>query len=300
MRAAVFNGPHSVEIAERPDPTIQSPSDAIVRVALGFVCGSDLWYFRGDSPHAHGPIGHEFIGIIEDLGKEVRGLVRGDLVVAPFTYCDGTCPNCLAGVTSQCISGGSFGNHRDRRRGQGEVVRVPLAGGTLVPVPGHGHSEEILRSLTALSDVMCTGHHAAVSGGAKPGAVIAVVGDGAVGLCATIASRRLGAGRIIVLSRKQKASGARAGVRSYGHPRGAGRGGGPGGQGDDQGDRRRFVARMCRHRRIPEDRHEHRTSWLRGRGYRCAHRPWRARLYHWKVNPIRGEGYRRMIDLCPV
>ena len=203
MRAGIFNGPHAIEIAERPDPSIQSPTDAIVRVTLGCVCGSDLWYYRGESPHERGPIGHEFIGIVEDVGKEVRGLARGDLVVAPFTYCDGTCPNCRAGVTSQCVSGGSFGNH-GTDGGQGEAVRVPLAGGTLVPVPGSGHSDERLRSLVALSDVMCTGHHAAVSGGVKPGAVVAIVGDGAVGLCATIASRRLGAERIIVLSRNKK------------------------------------------------------------------------------------------------
>lgn len=203
MRAAVFNGPHAIEIADRPDPKIQAPTDAIVRVTLGCVCGSDLWYYRGDSPHTHGPIGHEFIGIVEELGKDVRGIARGDLVVAPFTFCDGTCPNCRAGVTSQCVSGGSFGNH-DIDGGQGQAVRVPLAGSTLIPVPGHDHSGETLRSLLALSDVMCTGHHAAISGGVKPGGVVAVVGDGAVGLCATIASRRLGAGRIIVLSRNKK------------------------------------------------------------------------------------------------
>jgi threonine dehydrogenase-like Zn-dependent dehydrogenase len=203
MRAAVFNGPHAIEIAERPDPTIQAPTDAVVRVTLGCVCGSDLWYFRGESPHALGPIGHEFIGVVEEIGNDVRGIARGDLVVAPFTYCDGTCPNCLAGVTSQCVSGGSFGN-RGIDGGQGQAVRVPLASSTLVPVPGGGHPDEILRSLAALSDVMCTGHHAAVSGGVKPGAVVAVVGDGAVGLCATIAARRLGAGRIIVLSRNKR------------------------------------------------------------------------------------------------
>jgi threonine dehydrogenase-like Zn-dependent dehydrogenase len=203
MRAAVFNGPHAIEVAERPDPGIQAPTDAIVRVTLGCVCGSDLWYYRGDSPHEHGPIGHEFIGIVEDVGKDVRGLARGDLVVAPFTYCDGTCPNCRAGVTSQCVSGGSFGN-RGIDGGQGEAVRVPLAGSTLVKVPGRDHSDETVRSLLALSDVLCTGHHAAVCGGVKPGAVVAIVGDGAVGLCATIASRRLGAGRIIVLSRNRK------------------------------------------------------------------------------------------------
>ncbi len=203
MRAAVFNGPRAIVLAEQPDPVIQSPTDAIVRVVLGCVCGSDLWYYRGDSPHDHGPIGHEFIGVVEDVGAEVRGLARGDLVVAPFTYCDGTCPNCRAGVTSQCVSGGSFGNH-GIDGGQGEAVRVPMAGSTLVPVPGRGHSDATMRSLMTLSDVMCTGHHAAMSAGVKPGAVVAVVGDGAVGLCATLASRRLGAGRIIVLSRNKK------------------------------------------------------------------------------------------------
>jgi threonine dehydrogenase-like Zn-dependent dehydrogenase len=203
MRAAIFSGPHSIEVGERPDPVIQAPTDAIVRVVLGCVCGSDLWYYRGESPHALGPIGHEFIGVVEDVGKEVRGLARGAFVVAPFTYCDGTCPNCRAGVSSQCVSGGSFGNH-GIDGGQGEAVRVPLAATTLVPVPGSAHSGETLRSLAALSDVMCTGHHAAVSAGVKPGAVVAVVGDGAVGLCATIAARRLGAGRIIALSRNKK------------------------------------------------------------------------------------------------
>jgi threonine dehydrogenase-like Zn-dependent dehydrogenase len=200
MKAAIFNGPHRIDVGERPDPAIQAPTDAIVRVVMGCVCGSDLWYYRGDSPHELGPIGHEFIGVVEDLGADVRGLAKGDLVVAPFTYSDGRCPNCLAGVTSQCVNGGSFGN-RGIDGGQGEAIRVPLAGSTLVKVPGSGHSAETMRSLLALSDVMCTGHHAAVSAGVKPGNVVAVVGDGAVGLCAIIAAKRLGAARIIALSR---------------------------------------------------------------------------------------------------
>jgi threonine dehydrogenase-like Zn-dependent dehydrogenase len=129
----------------------------------------------------------------------VRGIAKGDLVIAPFTFCDGTCPNCRVGVTSQCLHGGSFGNH-GIDGGQGEAVRVPLATTTLVPVPGSGHDEATLRSLATLSDVMCTGHHAAVCGGVRPGNVVAVIGDGAVGLCAIIASRRQGAGRIIALS----------------------------------------------------------------------------------------------------
>jgi threonine dehydrogenase-like Zn-dependent dehydrogenase len=200
MRAAIFNGPHRIDVGDRPDPAIAAPTDAVVRVVFGCVCGSDLWYYRGDSPHELGPIGHEFIGVVEQVGAEVHNLTRGDLVVAPFTYSDGTCPHCRVGVTSQCVKGGSFGN-RGIDGGQGEAVRVPLAGSTLVKVPGTGHSQETMRSLVALSDVMCTGHHAAVSAGVKPGSVVAVVGDGAVGLCAVIAARRLGAARIIALSR---------------------------------------------------------------------------------------------------
>src|SRR5436190_13897344 len=110
MRAAIFQGPGVVEVGERPDPVIQAPTDAVVRVVLGCVCGSDLWYYRGESPHAVGSIGHEFIGVVEQVGAEVRGVTVGDLVIAPFTYCDGTCANCRAGVMSQCVAGGGFGN----------------------------------------------------------------------------------------------------------------------------------------------------------------------------------------------
>jgi hypothetical protein len=202
MRAAVFYGPRSIEVADRPDPVIHEPTDGIVRVVLGCVCGSDLWYYRGESPHAVGSIGHEFIGVVEEVGSEVDGIAKGDLVVAPFVYCDMTCPACRAGVTSHCIAGGSFGNG-EIDGGQGEAVRVPLAGSSLVSVPGSpsGHSEATLRSLLALSDVMCTGHHAAVCGRVEKGDTVAVVGDGAVGLSAVLASKRLGAERIIALSR---------------------------------------------------------------------------------------------------
>jgi threonine dehydrogenase-like Zn-dependent dehydrogenase len=156
--------------------------------------------YRGDSPHAIGSIGHEFVGVVEQTGADVQDLSEGDLVVAPFTFSDGVCANCRAGVTPQCVAGGSFGNH-GIDGGQGEAVRVPLAGTTLVRVPGSRHQDATLRSLLALSDVMCTGHHAAVSADVRKGSVVAVVGDGAVGLCAIIAARRLGAARIIALSR---------------------------------------------------------------------------------------------------
>jgi threonine dehydrogenase-like Zn-dependent dehydrogenase len=200
MRAAIFNGPWAVVLGERPDPVIQEPTDAVVRVVLGCVCGSDLWYYRGESPHAAGSIGHEFIGVVEQAGAEVRGVRAGDLVVAPFIYSDMSCPHCLNGSTISCPAGGNFGNGVTDG-GQGEAVRVPLAGSTLVPVPGTGHPDQTLRSLLALSDVMSTGHHVAVMAGVKEGDTVAVVGDGAVGLCAVLASRRLGAGRIITLSR---------------------------------------------------------------------------------------------------
>lgn len=200
MRATIYGGPGDITLGERPDPQIRQPTDAVVRVVLGCVCGSDLWYYRGESPHALGPIGHEFIGVVEETGAEVRGIKKGALVIAPFTFCDGTCSNCTAGWPSNCLNGGSFGNH-GIDGGQGEAVRVPFADATLVPVPGSGHSDQTLASLVTLSDVMCTGHHAAVSAGVKAGDNVAVVGDGAVGLCAVIAAKRLGAGRIVALSR---------------------------------------------------------------------------------------------------
>jgi threonine dehydrogenase-like Zn-dependent dehydrogenase len=202
MRAAIFGGPGQIEVGTRPDPTIQAPTDAIVRVTFAGVCGSDLWYYRGESPHDLGAIGHEFIGVIEEVGSEVGGFAAGDFVVTPFTWADGTCVLCRAGWTSNCLHGGGFGNH-GMDGGQGEFVRVPFADATLVVVPGAGTglSPDTIKSLVALTDVMCTGHHAAVSGGVGEGMTVAVVGDGAVGLCAVLAAKRLGAARIIAVSR---------------------------------------------------------------------------------------------------
>src|SRR3954466_10439849 len=127
MRAAIFRGPGAVEVGDRPDPVIEAPTDAIVRVVLACVCGSDLWYYRGESPHAQGSIGHEFIGVVEEVGAEVAGIEAGNLVVAPFLYSDGSCLNCRAGWPSQCVNGGAFGRGTNDG-GQGEKVRVPLAG----------------------------------------------------------------------------------------------------------------------------------------------------------------------------
>jgi threonine dehydrogenase-like Zn-dependent dehydrogenase len=200
MRAAVFVEPHHIEAGDRPDPVIAQPTDAVIRVVLACVCGSDLWYYRGESPFEPGPIGHEFVGVVEDVGAQVHHLATGDLVIAPFAYSDGTCPHCRAGITTSCVNGG-FWAAGGIDGGQGEAVRVPLADSTLVPVPGSGHSDATMRSLLTLSDVMATGHHAAVSAGVKPGSAVAVVGDGAVGLCGVLAAKRLRAERIIALSR---------------------------------------------------------------------------------------------------
>jgi threonine dehydrogenase-like Zn-dependent dehydrogenase len=199
MRAAIFEGPHSITVGERPDAAIHESTDAVVRVVLACVCGSDLWFYRGETPFDPGPIGHEFVGVVDDVGTDVRDIKKGDLVIAPFAYSDGTCPHCRHGMTTACVSGGFFPQNGDG--GQGEAVRVPLADGTLVSVPGSGHSDEMMASLLTLSDVMATGHHAAVCAQVKEGDTVAVVGDGAVGLCAVLAAKRLGAGRVIALSR---------------------------------------------------------------------------------------------------
>src|SRR3954451_836633 len=199
MRAAIFNEPHSITVGERRDPVVAEPTDAVVRVVLSCVCGSDLWYYRGESPFDPGPIGHEFIGVVEDVGADVRNVAKGDLVICPFAFSDGTCPHCRHGITTACTNGGFFPMNGDG--GQGEAVRVPLADGTLVSVPGSGHSDEMLRSLLTLSDVMATGHHAAVCADVQAGQTVAVVGDGAVGLSGVLAAKRLGAERIIALSR---------------------------------------------------------------------------------------------------
>jgi threonine dehydrogenase-like Zn-dependent dehydrogenase len=200
MKAAIFKGKGNVEIEDRPDPKIHEQKDAIVRVVRGCVCGSDLWYYRGINPHKVGSIGHEHIGVVKRAGDEVKKLMPGDFVIAPFKFNDGTCPACKAGFQSNCKRGGAFGNG-DTDGGQGQFTRVPFADATLVKVPGSKFTDEQLASFTALSDVMCTGYHAALSADVKKGDVVAVVGDGAVGLCGVIAAKKLGAKRIIVLSR---------------------------------------------------------------------------------------------------
>jgi threonine dehydrogenase-like Zn-dependent dehydrogenase len=199
MKAALFKGKSDVVLGDRPDPDIKEPTDAIIRIVRSCVCGSDLWYYRGVSPHKSEVIGHELIGVIDKVGDDVKTLKPGDFVIAPFTFNDGTCPNCLAGFQSNCVNGAPFSAGTDG--GQGEFARSPYADATLVKVPGSDFTEEQLASFTALSDVMCTGYHAAVSAQIKTGDTVAVVGDGAVGLCGIISAKKLGAKRIIALSR---------------------------------------------------------------------------------------------------
>ncbi|MEN3586302.1 zinc-dependent alcohol dehydrogenase family protein [Streptomyces sp. ZYX-F-203] len=205
MRATVINGPHDIRIEDVPDPTVRRPTDAVVRVVAACVCGSDLWAYRGVAKRAAGQrIGHEFLGVVEETGSEVSGFRRGDFVVAPFVWSDGTCDYCREGLHTSCPEGGFWGEIGSDG-GQGEAVRVPFADGTLVKLPKEAvHEEKLLPALLALSDVMSTGHHAAVAARVRPGSTVAVVGDGAVGLCGVLAARRLGAGRIIAMGRHER------------------------------------------------------------------------------------------------
>jgi len=201
MRALVFNDAYSVAVEEVPDPEIVAATDAIVRVVATCVCGSDLWYYRGETPKAAGSrIGHEFIGVVEAIGTDVGQVRVGDFVVAPFKYSDNTCVHCVAGITTSCVHGGFWGS-KGVDGGQGEFVRVPLADGTLVVVPGGRPDDALIPHLLALTDVYGTGFHAARGASVVPGSTVAVVGDGAVGLSGVLAAKRLGAERIIALSR---------------------------------------------------------------------------------------------------
>ncbi len=204
MKATIFYGPHDIRVEEVSKPLIKAPTDAIVRVVLACVCGSDLWYYRGIAQHPKGSIGHEFIGIVDEVGSAVKTVKKGDFVIAPFAFSDGTCPNCLAGFQTACTHGGFFGAGVEGDGGQAEFTRVPQADGTLVSVSGTEFSDETLASLLTLSDVLGTGYHSAISAGVKEGDTVAVVGDGAVGLSGVLSAKLLGAKRIIALSRHGK------------------------------------------------------------------------------------------------
>jgi threonine dehydrogenase-like Zn-dependent dehydrogenase len=198
MRATVMYGAGDVRIEDVPDAHLLEPTDALVRVSRAAICGSDLWPYKSmEATESGRRMGHEFIGVVEDVGKEVRTVKPGELVVSPFLWSDGTCVFCREGLQSECLHGGRYG-FGDVDRGQGEAVRVPQADGTLVVLPV-GEDDDLMPSLLALSDVMGTGHHATVAAKVGRGKIVAVVGDGAVGLCGVIASKRLGAQQIILL-----------------------------------------------------------------------------------------------------
>ncbi len=199
MRAAIYRGPGEITVEEVPRPEIESPTDAIVRVTHTAVCGSDLWFYRGQSDREEGSrVGHEPMGIVEEVGDDVRSVEPGDRVFAPFVISCGRCEFCRKGLHTSCVNGDSWGG--DNGGGQGEYVRATEADGTLVRVPDrHADDEDTLEAILPLTDVMGTGHHAAVSAGVSEGDTCIVVGDGAVGLCGVLAARRLGAERIIAM-----------------------------------------------------------------------------------------------------
>ena len=199
MRAVVFNGPYDVSVETVADARVEQGGDAVVAVRAAGVCGSDLWTYRGQANVTPGSrIGHEFVGEVVDVGPAVRGLAVGDWVIAPFRFSCGECEYCRSGLPTSCVSGG-FWSREVTEAGQGELVRVPQADGTLVKVPGGAPEALLLPSLLTLSDVLPTGVHAVTKAGVSAGDVVVVIGDGAVGQCAIIAAARAGVKEIIVL-----------------------------------------------------------------------------------------------------
>ena len=195
MRGTILHAPGDVRFEERPDPVIKEPSDAIVRTVAACVCGSDLWPYRGlnefSEPWA---IGHEYCGIVEEVGDSVTSVRPGQFVIGGFMASDNTCPNCRAGFQTSCQNVTGYDGC------QSEYIRIPMADGTLVATPDQP-ADDLIPSLLTLSDVMATGWFAAVSSGVQPGMTVAVVGDGAVGLCGVLAAAEMGAERVIAMSR---------------------------------------------------------------------------------------------------
>ncbi|TDD58211.1 IMP dehydrogenase [Kribbella antibiotica] len=202
MRATTIHAPYDIQLSDVPDPKIDGPTDALVRVVASCICGSDLWPYRGENKIKPGSrIGHEFVGIVEEIGADVRTVKPGDFVIAPFVVSDGTCPHCRAGFQTACDNLVGYGSSR-ADGGQGEYVKLPYADGTLVATP-ELPDEAMIPSLLTLSDVMGTGWHAARSARVKAGDTVVVVGDGAVGLSGVLAAARMGAERVIALSRHE-------------------------------------------------------------------------------------------------
>lgn len=197
MQGTMIYGTRDVRFEERPDPVIQEPTDAILRVKAACVCGSDLWSFRGIEPVTRPePMGHEYVGIVEEVGSEVRNIKPGQFVVGSFRASDNTCPICQAGYQSRCVDSRPIG----AEGAQAQYLRIPLADGTLVATP-ELPPDDLIPSLLAASDVLGTGWFAADAAAAGPGKTVVVVGDGAVGLCAVLAARQMGAERIVAMSR---------------------------------------------------------------------------------------------------
>jgi len=190
MKATVYHGARDLRVESVPDPTIVEPTDAIVRVTRAAICGSDLWFYRGVTQLEPGArTGHEFVGMVEATGRDVRTVRAGDAVIAPFAYSDGTCEFCHAGLQTACVHGGFFGGDNG---GQAELVRVPFADGTLVKMPDAiANDPAKLDASAGLCDVVGTGHFGAVEAGTVPGSMVVVVGDGAVGLCAVLSAAKL-------------------------------------------------------------------------------------------------------------
>jgi threonine dehydrogenase-like Zn-dependent dehydrogenase len=200
MRATIMYAAGDVRVEDVPDATIAAPTDAVVRVTRACICGSDLWPYASMEPSDGAQsMGHEAIGVVEDVGAQVGKVKRGDVVVMPFAFSDGTCAFCDEGLPTACVHVGFFGNN-GMNGAQAEALRIPFADGTLYPLPV-GEDDALMPGLLTLSDVMGTGHHAAVGAQVAPGKRAAVVGDGAVGLCAVIAAKRLGAEQVILLGR---------------------------------------------------------------------------------------------------
>jgi threonine dehydrogenase-like Zn-dependent dehydrogenase len=199
MRGAVLHAPGDIRVEQRPDPTVEKPTDAVIRLAATCVCGSDLWPYRGvEKVDGPAPMGHEYVGIVEQVGDDVQTVKPGQFVVGSFFASDNTCEICRAGYQSRCVHAelmGAIGT-------QAEYARVPLADGTLVATPDQP-ADDLVPSLLAASDVLGTGWFAAVAAEAGPGKTVAVVGDGAVGLLAVLAAKQLGAERIIAMSRHE-------------------------------------------------------------------------------------------------
>jgi threonine dehydrogenase-like Zn-dependent dehydrogenase len=197
MLAVTLHAPGEIQVENIPDPILDSPTDAVVQVVCSAVCGTDLGSFSGVDPVVPGQrMGHEFLGVVHDVGSAVAGVKLGDLVVAPLSWSDGNCEFCRKGLQTACVVGGEWGGRN--QGGQAEAVRVPHADGTLLRLPGSVDSE-LFPALLTLSDVMAAGHHAVLSANVQPGDTVAVVGDGAMGLCAILAARRRRAGRVIML-----------------------------------------------------------------------------------------------------